>query len=149
MLSLQNWPGGNSLLSLLPIPRVSVEWINNHFIPLNHSASSWSPYMEGRELWICGIIQQQKHFVSFQSLPKVTVGKPLNLWCSRVSSVQSFSCAATHMSSYFCPGTGDLQLMPSLKKKKIHLKKKKKVSGLSGWKCITEEHFMVELPTCA
>lgn len=100
------------MLSLLPIPHVSVKWLNNHFIPLNHSASSWSPYKEGGEVWICGTIQQQKHFVSFQSLPKLAMRKSLNLY------------AATHMSSYSCPGTGDFGSMPSLEKKKIIQPKK-------------------------
>lgn len=112
------------MLSLLPIPHVSVKWLNNHFIPLNHSASSWSPRKEGREVWICGTIQQQKHFVSFQSLPKLAMGKSLNLWYSRVTSVQSCSYTATQMSSYSCPGTGDFGSMPSLEKKKIIQPKK-------------------------
>lgn len=125
MLSLQNWAGGSSLLSLLPTPHVSVEWLNNHFIPLSHSAGSWIPCMEGREVGICGTIQQQKHFVSFQSLPKLAMGKPFNLWNSRVTSVQSCSYAASHMSSYFCPETGDFGLVPPLKEKKEFIKKKK------------------------
>lgn len=137
------------MLSLLPIPHVSVKWLNNHFIPLNHSASSWSPCKEGREVWICGTIQQQKHFVSFQSLPKLAMRKSLNLWYSRVTSVQSCSYTATQMSSYSCPGTGDFGSMPSLGKKKKNHSTKKKLSGSSGRRCFTEEHCMVEFPAYA
>lgn len=120
------------MLSLLPIPRVSVKWLNNHLIPLNHSASSWSPCKEGREVWICGTIQQQKYFFSLQSLPKLAMRKSLNLWYSRVTSVQSCSYTATQMSSYSYPGTGDFGSMPSLEKKKKSFNQKKAVRILGA-----------------
>lgn len=88
--------------------------------------------MEGREVWICGTIQQQKHFVLFQSLPKLAVRKSLNLWYSKVTSVQSCSYAATQMSSYSCPGTGDFGSMPSRGKKKNHSTEKKAVRILGA-----------------
>lgn len=76
------------------------------------------------------------------------MGKSLNLWYSRVTSVQSCSYTATQMSSYSCPGTGDFGSMPSLEKKKNH-STKKKLSGSSGQRCFTEEHCMVEFPAYA
>lgn len=103
--------------------------------------------MEGREVWIYGAIQLQSHFVSFQSLPYLAIWQPLNLLHCRVGNVCMLLFFSHHPNeldwNWGQQARRYLGSMPLLKTM-LH-STKKKVSGSSGWRCITREHCMVGL----
>lgn len=104
MLSLQNWAGGNSQISLPSIPRqcrVAQQPFNS--IKSHHSrVGSWSPCMERREVWTYGTSQLQSHFVSFQSFHKLAIRQHLNFCVAGlVSSVCCYSSLATPMNLHW------------------------------------------------